>query len=68
MKLILFLTLLFAFTMSTNAQVKTNFNNHEPIDNKGKFIKNYKRKIPFIIPEKDIKVLLDKERQERSDN
>jgi len=61
MRLILLFTA-FAFTFTIiDAQVRTNINNDELINVKGKFKKSYAAKAPYRIPPKDIKALLEKE-------
>lgn len=66
MRPVLFLTVLLAFMTLANAQVKTNFNNPESITTRGKFMKNFRAKNPYIIPARDIKALLEKEALENT--
>ena len=53
MRLTLLLTLLLAILNFAKAQVKTNFNNPEPITTQGKFMKNFRSKDPYVIPARD---------------
>lgn len=67
MKAISFFTLFsLCIYLNTDAQVKTNFNNREPITERGKFSKSFREKNPQIIPAKDIQALLDKETRENT--
>jgi lysyl endopeptidase len=61
MKPLLISFLLLAFVNFTSAQVKTNFNNQEQISVRGKFVKKFRGKNPYIVAAKDIKALLDKD-------
>jgi lysyl endopeptidase len=55
------------FLFSVQAQVKTKFNNVEPLSKGGKFMKNFHDRKPYVIPARDINLLLQKEAQENSD-
>lgn len=46
------------------AQVKTDFSNKELISDRGRFNKSYKDQVDFEIPAKDIKKLIEKEKNE----
>jgi hypothetical protein len=58
MKSLLITTLICALAEMLNAQVKTDFNNGEQIGTRGKYSKNFRGKNPYVIPARDIKVLL----------
>lgn len=49
--------------MYVSAQVTTNFNNELTISSKGRFSKDYKERIDFEIPARDITTLLEAERR-----
>lgn len=66
MRRVLLLTTLIFFGSISNAQVRTNFNNNEEINARGKFKKNYTFKRPYHLPRKDIKALFEKELLENS--
>jgi lysyl endopeptidase len=53
-----------ALLCTTDAQVKTNFNNDAPLNDQGLFARPYKNAINFELPSKNIKELLETERQE----
>ncbi len=61
MKKHLIYILLLSFVSFANAQVKTNFNNQEQISIRGKFVKQFRGKSPYLIPARDIKALLDRD-------
>lgn len=61
MRIVSVLILLLGFLRLSHAQVKTNFNNVEPISSMGKFQKNFREKNPYVIPARDIKSLLENE-------
>ncbi len=67
MRTMLLLTFFIALVFTIDAQVKTDFNNHELITERGKFSKNFQGKSPYVIPAQDIKALLENETIERTD-
>ncbi len=64
MRPVLLLTFLLTLFNFTKAQVKTNFNNPEVITARGKFIKDFRVKAPYVIPAMNVKSLLEKEAAE----
>lgn len=66
MRLILLLILFLVFACLANAQVKTNFNNREPVTARGKFSKDFRGESPYIIPARDINALLDRDALENA--
>ena len=66
MRPILLLALFLAFLNTAKGQVKTNFNNPESITTRGKFMKDFRAKNPYVIPARDIRALLEKEALENA--
>ncbi|WKZ61248.1 MAG: serine protease [Cyclobacteriaceae bacterium] len=66
MRSVLLSALLLVFFNVANAQVRTNFNNPKRVTDKGKFVKNFRGKSPYLIPARDIKALLEKEALENA--
>ncbi|HYF68096.1 MAG TPA: trypsin-like peptidase domain-containing protein [Ohtaekwangia sp.] len=65
MRYLLTTALICLFAGIVNAQVKTNFNNPEQIGRRGKFLKNFRAESPYVIPARDIKILLRQDSLER---